>query len=100
MEKDIDVLPPIGKPIPVDQTEHHEDGPQFMYDDVDMAVGHWQPSCLNSYTTFMDEHEFEFSFWLVKNVISNKAIDDIMLFNTIKSNLPNGHFRSVHALSK
>ena len=36
----------------------------------------------------------------MKNGISKKAVDDIMSLHTIKSNLPNGHFRSAHTLSK
>ena len=54
MDKDIDDLPPVSTPILVAQTEHHEDGPQAVDDDVDMAVGHRQPSCPNPYTPFMD----------------------------------------------
>ena len=100
MDKDIDDLPPVGTPILVGQTEHYGGRLQAVYNDKDMAVGHRQPSCPNPYTPFLDEHEFEFAFRLVKNGISKKAVNDIMSLHTIKSNLPNGHIRSVHTLSK
>lgn len=99
-EADIDDLPPVGTPILIDKIEYHKDGPQPMDDDTDMEAGHTQTGYPNPYTPFLDEHEFEFAFRLVKNGISKKAIDDIMRLHTIKSNLPNGHFRSAHTLGK
>ena len=98
-EMDIDDLPPVGAPILVDKIEYHKDGPQSV-DNEDMVASHRRTSFQNPYTPFLDEHEFEFAFQLVKHGISKEAINDIMTLHTIKSNLPNGHFRSAYTLGK
>ena len=48
----------------------------------------------------MDKHELEWAFRLVEHGISKKAIDDLMMVYTVKSNLPKGHFKSGYALGK
>ena len=93
----IDYLLPVGTSILVDKSDLHEDEPHLGDNDVDVVA---RPSYQNPYALFLDEHEFEFAFRLVKNGISKQAIDDIMLLHTIKSNLPNGHFKSAHTLCK
>ena len=99
-ETDIDDGPPVGTPILVDKIESHEDGPQPMHSNVDIEVGRRRPSCRNPYTPFLDVDEFEFAFRLIKHGISKKAVDDIMSLRTIRSRLPNGHFKSAHTLAK
>lgn len=99
-DPDIEDLPPVGTPILVVKTEYHEDGPQPIDNDVDEVSIPRRPSYQNPFTPFLDEHEFEFAFRLVKHGISKTAIDGIMSLHTIKSNLPNGHFKSAHTLGK
>ena len=97
---DIDDGPPIGTPILVDKIESHKDGPQPMHSNVDIDSGRRRPSCWNPYTLFSDVDEFEFAFRLIKHGISKKAVDNIMSLHTIRSSLPNGHFKSAHTLTK
>ena len=48
----------------------------------------------------MDEHELEWAFRLVEYGISKKAIDDLMMVHTVKSNLPKRRFKSPFTLGK
>jgi hypothetical protein len=98
-EMDMDYLLPAGTPILIDKIEYHPDGPQPV-DDVDVVGGQRRSGYPNPYTPFLDEHEFEFAFRLVKHGISKKAIDDIMTLHTVRSNLPEGHFKSAYTLGK
>lgn len=97
-DTDNDDLPPAGTPILVTTIEYHTDGPQPVDDNVVMVEGCRRSRYPNPYTPFLDEHEFEFAFRLVKHGISRMAIDDIMTLHTIKSNLPKGHFKSAYTL--
>ena len=99
-ETDIGDGPPVCTPILVDTIESHDDGPQPMHSHVDIEVGGRQPSCRNPYTPFLDVDELEFAFRLKKHGISKTAVDDIMSLRTIRSSLPNGHFKSAHTLAK
>ena len=51
-------------------------------------------------TIFLDEYKLGWAFRLIKHEISNKAIDNLMIVHTIKSNLPTGPFKSAHTLCK
>ena len=94
---DIDYLLPVGTPILVDKSERHKDGPHSVDNDVDIVA---RPSCQNPYPPFLDGHEFEFAFRLVKNGISKKVLDDIMPLHIMKSNWPTGHFKVAHILGQ
>ena len=63
-------------------------------------AGRGRLSYQNPYTPFLNKDEFEFAFRLVKHGISKKAVDDMMSLNTIRSNLPPGHFKSAYTLAK
>ena len=95
--QDINNLSSVGIPILVDKTELHEDRPRLGDNDMDIMA---RPSYQNPYASFLDEHEFQFAFQLVKHSIRQKAIDNTMSLHIIKSNLPNEHFKSAHTLGK
>ena len=96
-ETDIDDLPPVGNPILVNTIEYHVDGPQPVDDNVDI-VGYKRSRYPNRYASFLDEYEFKYALRLVKHVISQIAIDDIMSLPTVNSNLPKVHFKSAYTL--
>ena len=91
--RNIEDILPAGTLIHIDKLEYHTYRLQRIDDNLDMDMFR-RSRYPNSYTPFLDEHELEWAFLLVKHGISNKAIDFLMTVHTIKSNLPEGHFKS------
>ena len=78
---------------------YHTYGQQPVEDNVDINAYN-RSRYPNPYTPFLCEHELEWAFRQVKCEISKKAMDDLMMVHTIKSNLPKGHLKSLYTLGK